>query len=221
MDYSKKENNFDHVQLPREKGYDSDMEEYSLPSSREHKRSRDDNSVPTKRTRTESGSVSTETSSVASTIGSYLGLGSRKRKADGSSNGILSSAVELVTGPSSPRDERAKFIFPRSKLKGVIRDNKGKSMLADVGRQLLEKRKDNDLIDIAICENEEKGYYEMSFFYAGGVPITDKDVERASKTCEDRFRGMTTVPIELDERDRKEYSFGIMTQINLRLSCEG
>jgi len=84
----------------------------------------------------------------------------------------------------------------------------------------LLKRKDNDLIDIAIAENDAKGYYEMTFFYAGGVPITDSDFAKATKTFQDRFRGMVVVPIELDDKEREDHAFGIMTQIILRLSCE-
>ena len=222
VDYSKKNKNFDHVQ----QGYDSDMED----TGREYRTSgkEDSSSTPsTKRSRTENGSKTTHSSSSStiSSISGYLGLGSRKRKTPGNggedNNSVVFpfSSFRSGEGPSSPR-EREKYIFPRSKLNGVIRDSKGKSMLAEAGRQLLLKRKDNDLIDIAIAENDAKGYYEMTFFYAGGVPITDSDFAKATKTFQDRFRGMVVVPIELDDKEREDHAFGIMTQIILRLSCE-
>lgn len=115
--------------------------------------------------------------------------------------------------------EREKFIFPRSKLNDVIKDSKGKSMLADVGRHLLLKRKDNDLIDITIAEDEGKHIYEMTFFYAGGVPVNDVDMDQARKICGKRFRGMITIPIELEDVDKEDHSFSMMTQIVLKLAC--
>lgn len=172
-----------------------------------------------KKKRTETGSTPSKSSSFRS-LTSYFGIGERKRKSyEKNGKGKQESFISYYTKSLNYRKDGEKYVFPREKLKDVIKDQKGIAILSEVGRYLLIKQNSNDLIDIAVCENEIKNQYEISFFYAGGLSINYRDMEKVKNTCEERFRNMTVVPIELDEKDKKENYFNMMTQIIVCLSC--